>query len=131
MMHKMSELYIYEGRRYNAEALSNVIGYNVTTMKYRQLEVIGIKRMHGKSCDYKTGNRASFTYYGSNDIQTAWQFGEYTFFDTEAERDVMREAHRESVAQSHHRTELLKQINTLSTTDLEKIVQVFERRLSK
>ena len=131
MEHRMSELYIYEDRRYNAEALSNVIGYNVATMKYRQLQVIGVKRMSGKTCNYKTSNRASFTYYGSNDIQTAWQFGEHTFFDTEAERDAMREAHKASMAQSHYRTELLKKINTLSTENLEKIVQVFERRLGK
>ena len=122
MRHELTELYTHNGKTYTAEALSKVIGKDITTIKYRELRELGCARKHC-ICNYNTPNKASFEYITINGVKTAWQFGEKTFFDTEEERDAAREEYRQTREQMKYRNELLKKIQELSTEELEKIIK--------
>jgi hypothetical protein len=122
MKHELTELYTYNSKTYTADALSKVIGKDITTMKLRELRELGCARKHC-ICNYNTPSKASFEYITINGVKTAWQFGEKTFFDTEEERDATREEYRQTREQMKYRNELLKKIQELSTEELEKIIK--------
>lgn len=122
MMHELRELYTYNNETYTADALSKVIGKDITTIRYRELTALGCSKKHC-TCNYNTPTRASFKYNTINGIKTAWLYGEQTFFDTEEERDAVREERRQIREQMKYRNELLKKIQELSTEELEKIIK--------
>ena len=122
MRHDLKELYTYKGKTYTVEVLNKIIGKDITTMKHRELRELGCQRKHN-ICNYNTPSKASFNYYTINGVQTGWQFGEHTYFDTEEERDTAREEYKQTREQMKYRNELLKKIQELSTEELEKIIK--------
>ena len=121
MMHEMTEIYTYEGRRYDEKAMSEKLHLDVNNVRFSFLNRIGVHRFH-RICDYKKSNKASFDYITLEDVKTGWQFGERVFFDTEEERDAERAKFQKSREENKYRVELLNRLQELSTEELERIV---------
>ena len=121
MKHELRKLYKFEGKIYSLDGLSKVVGVDLTQMTTREIYRMGYNRFF-RVCNYNNSNRASFKYYTAEGEKIGWQFGEQTYFDTEAERDAERARCQAIREESKRRTELLKKISELDTETLEKIV---------
>lgn len=121
MKHSLDTLYTFENKIYTIEALSKLLGTDLTKVKYSAKRKMGCARFT-RIANYNSKTKASFVYHSIDGEKIAWQFGEHTYFDTEAERDEARENHKKEQELSKHRTELLKKIAELDTETLEKLV---------
>jgi hypothetical protein len=120
-MRNLNELFKHNGKIYDIEALSQELGKDLTTMTRREMLKMDLHTFH-KVCDYKAPHRASFKYITLEGEKIGWQFGEKVFYDTEEERDQARKEYRLEYEAIKYRNKLLKQIQELSTEELEKIV---------
>ena len=121
MKHELHELYRYDNEIYTLEALSKVIGQDLTQMKPIQRHRLGLNKFH-RVCNYNTPSKASFEYITIEGVKIGWQFGEQTFFDTEEERDAMRAEYQKIREESKRRTQLLNRLAELDTDTLEKLI---------
>ena len=130
MMHYTKDLYTFKGKTYTKEALSKLLNKDVTTLTREEEYELKVSRKSG-TCNYNTPNRASFEYITLQGIKTAWRFGEKVFYDTEEERDAMRKEYHEDRNDLMYRNKLLKQIEELSTEELEKILKNLNKSIDK
>lgn len=121
MRHSLETMYVFENKIYTIDALSKLLGTDLTKIKYSKKREMGCKKFF-HIADYKSKSKASFIYYSIDGEKIAWQFGEKTYFDTETERDEARENHKKEQETSKYRTKLLKKIAELDTATLEQIV---------
>lgn len=121
MKHSLETMYVFEKKIYTIDALSKLLGMDLTKIKYSERREMGCKKLF-RIADYNSKSKASFVYCSIDGEKIAWQFGEHTYFDTESERDEARENHKKELKASKYRTELLKKIAELDTATLEQIV---------
>lgn len=95
MKHSMNELY-----KTNNNRLFSI--KNIDNQKYK---------VSSKTCDYKV-NDGSFKYLDENNqIKTAWQYGEKTWFDTKEERDSYRAESNKAYDELVAKNKVIKAIN--------------------
>ena len=125
MKHEINELFSYNNKIYDAQAMSKLLNVDITVLNFKERKALGCKKMLYRICDYNKPNKGSFKYNTVNGEKIAWQFGEKTFFDTEEERNQAREEYQASREESKYRNKLLAKINQLTTEELENILKNF------
>lgn len=116
MKHSMNELYTIKGQRglYTEDYLN---AYGVYTAETYSAWTEG----KAYPVDYRS-NAGTLNVHTAEGMKVVYTIGEKTWYDTEAERQHVREAMARKCEVMAHRKELLTKLDKLSTANLEKLV---------
>lgn len=123
MRHDMNELFhiIGKSKIYSAKAVE-FVNQPIRSRDVHKGDAVRISS--------KVNRGKAFRIYDeidSKEYRLGYQFGEKTWFDTEEELKTAREEYQRERKEIHERNILLKELATLSTEELRKLVNKTER----
>lgn len=119
MKHSIEELY-------NIEGMKGLYSEDYLDKYFVQVETWSRNFPHWhEGWAHKASNRSNagtLNVHTANGIKVVYTVGEYTWYDTEEERDAVRAQNQKKKEENARRREALAKLEKLSTANLEKLV---------
>lgn len=119
MKHNIEELYDIEG-------MNGLYSEDYLDKHFVQVETFNRRLPHwreGKAHKARSrSNAGTLKVHTANGVKVIYMIGEYTWYDTEEERDAVRVENQKKREENARRREALAKLEKLSTANLEKLV---------